>query len=73
MLSSYYCDYRDAYIVVKGGITVEGTANANKRIKKVTFNNNDLFRSCISKTKNAIMENGENLDIVIPMYQPYSG
>ena len=40
-----------AYIVVKGTITVEGTNDANKRNKKLTFKNNAPFRSCISKTQ----------------------
>ena len=30
MLRSDLCDYSDAYIVVKGAITVTGTNNANK-------------------------------------------
>ena len=34
MLRSDLCDYSDAYIVVKGDITVEG---ANNRDKKQTF------------------------------------
>ena len=36
MLRSDLCDYSDAYIVVKGTITVEGTNYANKKNKKVT-------------------------------------
>ena len=55
MLRSDLCDYSDAYIVVKGIINVTGT-NAKetkkpKRNKKLTFKNNVLFRSCISKIK----------------------
>ena len=33
MLRSDLCDYSDAYIVVQGTITVEGTNDANKRNK----------------------------------------
>ena len=43
------CDYSDTYIVVKGTITAEGTKNVNKRNKKLTFQKNALFRSCMSK------------------------
>ena len=68
MLRSDLCDYSDAYIVVKGIISVRGT-NANNRInKKLTFKNNAPFRSCISKINNTFIDNAEDLDIVMPMY-----
>ena len=63
-----YSDYSDAYIVVKGGISVTGTDNANIRNKKLTFTNNAAFRSCISKTNNTFAENVDNFDILMPMY-----
>ena len=34
MLKSDLCDYSDAYIIVKGRISVIGTNNANKRNKR---------------------------------------
>ena len=40
-------DYSDAYIIVKGKITVGGTSNANETNKKLVFKNNAPFRSCI--------------------------
>ena len=40
MLISGLCDYSDAYIVVKGAITVEGNATVNKGNKNLTFKNN---------------------------------
>ena len=46
LLRSNLCDYSDAYIVVKGEITVKGDGNANRRNKKLTFKNAP-FRSCI--------------------------
>ena len=36
--------------------------------KKLTFKNNAPLRSCISKINNTFVDNAENLDIVIPMY-----
>ena len=45
------CGYNDADIVVKGAIAVEGTAYAHTRNKKLTFDNNASFRSCISKNQ----------------------
>ena len=41
---------------MKGEITVEATANANKRNKKLTFKNNALFRSCISEINNTFID-----------------
>ena len=43
ILRSNLCDYSDAYIVVKGRISVRGN-NANKKNKKLTFKNNVPFR-----------------------------
>ena len=40
-------NYSDGHIVVKGTITVEGTNDAKKENKKLTFKNNAPFRSCI--------------------------
>ena len=40
MLRSDLCDYSDAYIVVKGDITLEGDNDANKQNKNLTFKNN---------------------------------
>ena len=68
MLRSDLCDYSDVYIVVKGRITVDGTDNANKRHKKLTFKNNAPFGSCISKINNKLIDNAEDLDIAVPVY-----
>ena len=50
MLRSDLWDFNDAYIVVRGTITVTNPDNA-KRNKPVTFKNNAPFISCISKIK----------------------
>ena len=55
MLRSDLCDFSDAYIVVKGTITLNGAANANKRNKKTAFKNNAPFISCISKINNTLI------------------
>ena len=52
MLRSDLCNYSDAYIVVKGRITVEGDNDAKTRNKKLILKNNAPFRSCISKIDN---------------------
>ena len=39
-----------------------------KERKKLTFKNNAPFRSCISKINNTFIENAEDIDTVMPMY-----
>ena len=68
MLGSNLYDYSDAYIVVKGRISVKGTNNANTRNKKLTFKNNAQFRSCISKINNTFSDIAEDFDIAMEMY-----
>ena len=36
--------------------------------KKLAFKNNSPFTSCISKINNTLIDNAEDLDIVMPMY-----
>ena len=68
MLRSDLCDYSDAYIVVKETVNVEGNNANNREDKKLTFNNNAPFRSCIPKINNALIDDAEDLDIAMPMY-----
>ena len=72
MLRSSLCDYSDAYIVVKGNITVNNTvgagAAANRTNKKVIFKNCTPFTNCISKINNTQIDNEEYIDIVMTMY-----
>ena len=68
MLRSDLCDYNDAYIFVKGRITVEGNKDDKTRNKKLIFKNNARFRSCISKITNTFTDNTDDLDIVMKMY-----
>ena len=65
MLRSNLCEYSDAYIVVKGRITIKGDNNAKARNKKLTFKNNAPLRSCMSKINNTLIDNAEELDIVM--------
>ena len=71
MLRSDLCDYSDAYIVVKETVTVTDTDNDNKRNKKLVYKNNKnnaSSRSSISKINNRSIDNAEDLDIFMPMY-----
>ena len=91
MLRSDLCDFSDAYLVVKGNITVTkktftaddidapnitaanvtatNTANNNAfGDKKLVFKNNAPFINCILKINGGKIDNAEDLDAVMPMY-----
>ena len=72
MLKSSLCDYSDAYIFVKGTITVNNTAavdpDANNANKKVIFKNCFPFTNCISEINNTRVDNAKDIDIVMLMY-----
>ena len=68
MLRSDLCDFSDPYIVVKGTITITNPNDENYK-NKLFLKNNAPFTSCISKINNALIDNAEDLDIVMPMYQ----
>ena len=75
MLRSNLCDNSDAYILVKGTITVTAPGvnnNANnKRDKKnrpLILKNNAPFASCIKRINGELIEDADDLDIVMPMY-----
>ena len=67
MLRSDLCDYSNAYIVVKGTITIV-RPNGAKRNKEVIFKNNAPFINCISKNNGIKIDNAGNLDVVMSMY-----
>ena len=67
VLRSDLCNFNDAYIVVKGTITVTESDNA-KRNKATTFKNNVPFINCISKISGEKIDNAEDLEVVILMY-----
>ena len=71
MLRSDLCDFNDAYIVVKGIVTVAVSTNERDRDeinRQVILKNNAPFISCISKINGVLLENAEDLDILMPMY-----
>ena len=67
MLRSDLCDYSNAYIVVKGTITIV-RPNGAKRNKEAAFQNNAPYINCISKINEIKIDNAEDLDVVMPMY-----
>ena len=75
MLRSNLCDYSDAYILVKGTITVTAAGvnnNANnirdKRNIPLILKNNTPFVSCITRINGELIEDADDLDIVMSMY-----
>ena len=73
MLRSNLCDYADAYILVKGTITVNGIVNGvenevNKRHRPLILKNNAPFVSCITRINGELIEDADDLDIVLPIY-----
>ena len=66
MLRSDLCDYSDAYIFVKGTITVDGADN-DAYEKKLALKNKAPFISFFSEINNTLIDNAEDLDIVIAM------
>ena len=72
MLRSDLCDYSDVHVVVKGTINVikgfNNNTNDDAYDKRLALKNNAPFFSCISKINGELIENVEDLDIVMPMY-----
>ena len=73
MLRSNLCDYSDAYILVKGTITVNGVVNGAenyiaRRNRPLILKNNAPFVSCITRINGELIEDADDLDIVMPMY-----
>ena len=72
ILKSSLCDYNDAYILVKGTISINNTAAqgaaANNTNKKVIFKNCAPFTNSISKINNTQIDNAKDIDVVMPMY-----
>ena len=74
MLKSSLCGYSDAYILVKGTITITGAGadaaarQADERDKGVAFKNCAPFTNCISEINNTQVDNAKDIYIVMPMY-----
>ena len=75
LFRSNLCDYSDAYILAQGAITVTAPGvnnNANnirdKRNRPVILKNNAPFVSCITRINGELIEDADDLDIVVSMY-----
>ena len=73
MLRSNLCDYSDAYILVKGTITVNGIVNGAeneilRRNRPLILKTNTPFVLCMTKINNEFIEDADDLDIAMPLY-----
>ena len=70
MLKFGLFDYSDAYILVKGTITITGAGarQADERDKGEAFKNCAPFTNCISEINNTQVDNAKYINIVMPMY-----
>ena len=74
MLRPSLRDYSDAYILVKGTITITGAGDnaaarkADERDKGVAFKNCAPFTNCISEINDTQVDDAKAIDIVMPMY-----
>ena len=70
MLKSSFCDYSDAYILVKGQITITGAGDdaaaeqTDGRSKSVAFKNCVSFTNCINEINNTQEDNAKDIDII---------
>ena len=67
-LRSNLCDYSDAYILVNGTITVTGNHPRDRQNRQLILKNNAPFISCITRINGELIEDADDLDIVMPMY-----
>ena len=74
MLKPSLCYYSDAYILVKGKITITGAGEdaaarqEDERDKGVAFKNCAPFTICTSEINNTQIDNCKDIDIEMPMY-----
>ena len=58
------CDYNDAYILVRGGITIIGN-----NVTQVAFTDCAPFTKSITKVDGTTIDASENLDLVVSIYK----
>ena len=68
MLRSNLCVYSDVYILGNGTITVTGNHPRDRQNRPLILKNNAPFISCITRINGELIEDADDLDIVIPMY-----
>ena len=73
MLKSSFCEYNDAYVLLKGNITITGTGadvaakQTGKRGKEVIFKNCSPFTNCITEINYTQIDTVNDI-VVMPMH-----
>ena len=65
-------DYADAYILIKGTITVAGNHPRDRQNRPVISKNNAPFISCITRINGELIEDADDLDVVMYNLLEYS-
>ena len=60
---SNLCYYNDAYILLRGKITIIG-----HQVTQIAFKNCVPFTKCVTKIARTTIDDAEELDLVMPMY-----
>ena len=74
VLRSSLCNYADAYILVKGTITITGARDDDAARRADEINKGIIFKNCvqftkfISKINDTEKDNAQDIDIVMPMH-----
>ena len=68
MLRSDLCGYADAYVLIEGIIRVAGDAPGDRQDRPVILKNNAPFIFCITRINGELIEDADDLDVVMPMY-----
>ena len=56
------------HIFVNGTITVAGNQPRDRQNRPLVLKNNAPFVSCITRVNNELIEDADDLDIVMPIY-----
>ena len=60
--------YQKTYIALKGTITVEVANDTDKQNRSLLLENNAPFISCVSNINRILIDNAENLDVAMLVY-----
>ena len=69
ILRSDLCDYNDAYIALKGVVTISAEERERDEMNRdFVLKNNAPFFSCVSRINYVLIGNAEDLQFVMPLY-----
>ena len=60
--------YQKTYIALKGTITVEVANDTDKQNRSLLLENNAPFISCVSNINGILIDNAENIDVAMLVY-----